>query len=344
MKFLITGGTGFVGSYVVANLSRSGIPLTLLVRPASLQKAREKFRDLKNVDLIAGDFGFSGILQDVDEISQLSKVTDLLHLGALYDLEASETENYLTNVVGTQNLLDFSLQLKNLKNFHHVSTVAVAGSFNGNFKEDFLNVRQTFTNPYAQTKFRAESLVSSWIAPHIRKRIYRLGVVVGDSTTGQISRADGPYYLFKSLKNHPSLWKTLSSLGVLPLPFDSLALIPLIPVDLAASNLTQMVASIRQPEVNQRTYNLVGSQIPVKTILTRGLSEFGIQAKVAAAPKFLFPEKLLGFLGIPLSILDYMYTCIDFDQKNLRADYPDLKEVKFENFSEIFFRWAKNNL
>ncbi len=66
---------------------------------------------------------------------------------------------------------------------HHVSSIAVAGTFRGGvFTEDDFDVAQDLPTPYHQTKFEAELLVRT--VDGLRYRIYRPAVVVGDSKTG----------------------------------------------------------------------------------------------------------------------------------------------------------------
>ena len=77
---------------------------------------------------------------------------------------------------------------------HHVSSIAVAGTYRGEYTEDDFDVAQDLPTPYHQTKFEAELLVRS--EPGLRYRIYRPAVVVGDSRTGEMDKVDGPYYFF----------------------------------------------------------------------------------------------------------------------------------------------------
>ena len=54
------------------------------------------------------------------------------------------------------------------------------------------------THPYFRTKHESERVVREecgrpW-------RVYRPGIVVGDSRTGEIDKVDGPYYFFKLLQ------------------------------------------------------------------------------------------------------------------------------------------------
>ena len=75
-----------------------------------------------------------------------------------------------------------------------MSSIAVAGTFPGEYTEQDFDVAQELPTPYHQTKFEAELLVRS--KPGLRYRVYRPAVVVGDSHTGEMDKVDGPYYFF----------------------------------------------------------------------------------------------------------------------------------------------------
>ena len=54
-------------------------------------------------------------------------------------------------------------------------------------------------HPYFSTKHESEGLVRA--EKRMKWRIYRPGMVVGDSRTGEMDKVDGPYYFFETLKN-----------------------------------------------------------------------------------------------------------------------------------------------
>ena len=99
------------------------------------------------------------------------------------------------NVEGTRAVIALARRLD--ATLHHVSSIAVAGTYRGEYTEDDFDVAQDLPTPYHQTKFEAELLVRS--APGLRYRIYRPAVVVGDSRTGEMDKVDGPYYFFGML-------------------------------------------------------------------------------------------------------------------------------------------------
>jgi NAD(P)-dependent dehydrogenase (short-subunit alcohol dehydrogenase family) len=99
-------------------------------------------------------------------------------------------------VEGTRAVIDLACRLE--ATLHHVSSIAVAGTYRGEFTEDDFDVAQDLPTPYHQTKFEAELLVRS--AAGLRYRVYRPAVVVGDSRTGEMDKIDGPYYFFGLLR------------------------------------------------------------------------------------------------------------------------------------------------
>ena len=82
--------------------------------------------------------------------------------------------------------------------FHHISSIAAAGLYPGVFREDMFDEAEDLDDPYFRTKHDAEALVrKEYTRPY---RIYRPGIVIGDSKTGEIDKIDGPYYFFRLIK------------------------------------------------------------------------------------------------------------------------------------------------
>ena len=119
----------------------------------------------------------------------------MVHCAAIYDITAPESAQWAANVEGTRSVIGLALRLD--ATLHHVSSIAVAGTYRGEYTEDDFDVAQDLPTPYHQTKFEAELLVRS--EPALRYRIYRPAVVVGDSRTGEMDKIDGPYYFFPIL-------------------------------------------------------------------------------------------------------------------------------------------------
>ena len=82
--------------------------------------------------------------------------------------------------------------------FHHVSSIAAAGLYPGIFTEDMFEEAVGLDNPYFRTKHESEGIVRRECK--VPWRVYRPGIVVGDSRTGEIDKIDGPYYFFKLIQ------------------------------------------------------------------------------------------------------------------------------------------------
>jgi thioester reductase-like protein/short-subunit dehydrogenase involved in D-alanine esterification of teichoic acids len=195
MRYVVTGGTGFIGRRVVSRiLSRDDqAEVWVLVRRESLARFEqlaetwgERAKPLVG-DLTAPDLGLSDAT-----LVELGAVDHVVHCGAIYDITADEDAQRAANVDGTRAVIDLALKLD--ATLHHVSSIAVAGTFPGEYTEEDFDVSQVLPTPYHQTKFEAELLVRS--EHRLRYRVYRPAVVVGDSRTGEMDKIDGPYYFF----------------------------------------------------------------------------------------------------------------------------------------------------
>jgi NAD(P)-dependent dehydrogenase (short-subunit alcohol dehydrogenase family) len=90
------------------------------------------------------------------------------------------------------------------RRFHMVSSIAAAGLYKGTFNEDMFDEAEKVDNhPYFQTKHESEAVVREEC--EVPWRVYRPGIVVGHSETGEIDKIDGPYYFFKVLQRARNL-------------------------------------------------------------------------------------------------------------------------------------------
>ena len=160
MRYVVTGGTGFIGKRLVDRLL--ALPDTtavhVLVRRESLGRFErlalswdDRVKPLVG-DLTAPDLGLSDTVLDL-------QVDHLVHCAAVYDIAAAEDRQRAANVDGTRAVIALARRLD--ATLHHVSSIAVAGNYRGVFTEDDFDVAQERPTPYHQTKFEAEMLVRS---------------------------------------------------------------------------------------------------------------------------------------------------------------------------------------
>lgn len=196
MRYVVTGGTAFIGRRVVSRLldTRPDAQVWVLVRRQSLGRFERLAAEWgERAKPLVGELRKLALSDEtLDELGQVDHVVHCAAINHSTDITAGEAEQRAANVAGTRAVIELARRLD--ASFHHLSSIAVAGDFNGEYTEDDFDVGQQLPTPYHRTKFEAEQLVRSALG--LRYRIYRPAVVVGDSRTGEMDKVDGPYYLF----------------------------------------------------------------------------------------------------------------------------------------------------
>lgn len=203
MQYFVTGATGFIGKRLVKKLlERKGAVVHFLIRQESADKVAQlrKYWGVGPTRAIPvhGDLTAKKLGVAADDLRQLKgKVDHFYHLAAVYDLGADEDMQVAVNIDGTRNTVEFAKAI-DAGHFHHVSSIAAAGLYEGVFREDMFEEAEGLEHPYFLTKHESEKIVRRdckrpWT-------VYRPAMVVGDSTTGEMDKIDGPYYFFKLIQ------------------------------------------------------------------------------------------------------------------------------------------------
>ncbi|MCK6420091.1 MAG: SDR family oxidoreductase [Aquabacterium sp.] len=203
MQYFVTGATGFIGKRLVkALLARRGSTVHFLMRPGSEDKLAQLYKfwgvSRSRAIPVAGDLTARKLGVASDELKALKGQIDAVyHLAAVYDLEADEESQVRVNVEGTRNLVEFARAV-DAGHVHHVSSIAAAGLYEGVFREDMFDEAEGLDHPYFMTKHESEKIVRKECK--VPWTVYRPAMVVGDSTTGEADKIDGPYYFFKLIQ------------------------------------------------------------------------------------------------------------------------------------------------
>lgn len=210
--FLVTGGTGFIGSHTAVELLKRGYRVIMLCRSNKNESAQERVNRLldwfqmngndvlSRLEVVEGflhrpDLGLTG-----ETYSYLSETIDeIVHCaGGTSFSEKKREELETANIKNLENLLKLAVSANGkCYYFHHVSSVYVAGKRTGTFEETLVETK-TFHNVYEETKYQGERYVSETFPKEgIRVNIYRPSIVCGNSETGRSTRFNAVYYPVK---------------------------------------------------------------------------------------------------------------------------------------------------
>ena len=164
MKLLVTGGAGFIGSnFILYWLSHHRNDL--IVNLDKLTYAG----NLDNLKSIEHDPSYKFIKGDICDTDLVREIMDgvdtVVHFAAESHVDRSikkPQDFVITNVIGTQVLLDIAVE-KKIKRFHHVSTDEVFGSLDLNSSDKF-NEQTPYNphSPYSASKAASDHLVRAY--------------------------------------------------------------------------------------------------------------------------------------------------------------------------------------
>jgi thioester reductase-like protein/short-subunit dehydrogenase involved in D-alanine esterification of teichoic acids len=350
MRYVVTGGTGFIGRRVVSRLlqTRPDDEVGVLVRRQSLARFERLAAEWGNrAKPLVGDLTEANLGLSAQALAELSSVEHVVHCAAIYDITAGEAEQREANVEGTRRVIGVARQLD--ATLHHVSSIAVAGTYRGEYSEADFDVAQDLPTPYHRTKFEAEQLVRS--EPGLRHRIYRPAVVVGDSHTGEADKIDGPYYFF------PMFGKLAKLPSFTPVLLPDSGRTNIVPVDYVADAIVELMHA---PDRDGETFHLTApTNIGLRGIY-RGIARAaGLPPLRGALPRAVATPVLRARgrakvlrnmaatqLGIPAEVLDVVDLAPTFvcDETRAALRGSGIEPPEFESYAPKLWRYWADHL
>jgi long-chain acyl-CoA synthetase len=266
----LTGSTGFLGSQVARELFKD--PDNIIIALTRGQDQAEAVHRLtrawwdwpelagaigSRVEVIRGDLSLPRLGLASEAYASLARrVTHIIHIAAYLEVDAPLKELRRVNVQGTAGVLELAREVQkrgHLSRFSHVSTAYVAGARKGPIAEEDLMSEAGFWSNYEQSKFEGERLVQA-ARQEFPVSIFRPGMIVGDSRTGEIKTFNTIYFPLR-----------LFLTGKLPLlPVRPDLPVNLVPVDYVARAIASLTF---EPEAAGLTFHLTA---PAEALPTAG--------------------------------------------------------------------------
>ncbi|QKX03873.1 amino acid adenylation domain-containing protein [Aquimarina sp. TRL1] len=265
---LLTGGTGFVGVFILKELLESHQARILcLVRAESSEKGREKIKEgmlryeiweehySSRIEILLGDIGRPLLGLTNDTFESLSKEVDIIYHNAAYmnHLETYD-EMKAANVGGTIEVIKLAAKNR-MKPIHYTSTLGV---FNNEIYNEIKVVDEHQSSEkethyasggYAASKWVAENVIVAARKQGIPCNIYRLGLITGESEKGILDKKQWFYGFLESLLLMKKMFAKEEQLELM-----------ILPVDKAAKALVYLSTRKRN-----QTYHISGDRMPLYT-------------------------------------------------------------------------------
>lgn len=154
MHILVTGGAGYIGSFMTKKLLDIGYKVTVV---DSLEKGHVESID-KRAKFEQGDLKNTSFVENIFRKESFDAV---LHFAGYISVEESTKypqKYYLNNIKGSENLIGAMMQIGKVDKFIFSSTAAVYGNpIKVPVPEDHPKVP---TNPYGKSKLKVEEMLS----------------------------------------------------------------------------------------------------------------------------------------------------------------------------------------
>jgi thioester reductase-like protein len=332
---LLTGGTGFIGPFLIRSLlEQTSAKIYVLVRASDEQQGRQRLRAAMDsmgpcaaglmhgfesrVIPVCGDLGQAklGLKQEVWDFLK-NELDTVFHNGATVNYLLNYDRMRDANVLGTNEVLRLAFEGQP-KSFNYVSTTFVFGwAVKKVLYETDMNVNMELLDfGYSQSKWVAEQVVMDARRHGLATRIFR-PALVSPSVTGGGNNFDIAVRLVAFMVNH--------GIGV-----DALNQVSFVPADLTANNI---VAISTTPGTVNETYHVTRDDYANMLDITRLITNStGRQFEIFSLPDFV-PELIRRCRKE-----DLLFPLLDF----LVGSVDNISAMEFKRYDSSTYQTARN--
>ncbi|MBD2510596.1 non-ribosomal peptide synthase/polyketide synthase [Nostoc muscorum FACHB-395] len=342
---LLTGATGFIGAFLLAELlQQTQADIYCLVRAANLSAGKQRLQETLKAYLLWEESFNSRIIPVLGDLFQpllglgdeqfhfMARKIDLIyHNGALVNHVYPYALLKAANVGGTEEVLRLASQIK-IKPVHFISTVSVFAS-DEYFKLDVvqendpLEHSQGLLGGYTQSKWVAEKIIMMARDRGLPCSIYRLGRITWHSQTGVWNSNDMFYRFIKSCIQLKSAPEMNSTVEITPVDYLTKALI----------HLSQ------QPESLGKAFHLINSDSAPWSQFINCIRSLGYPLQ--QLPYEDWQAELLR--NTQISADNALYSAISLAEDNTSSESNATSSLKFDcqntlnGLADTAIRWPK---
>lgn len=255
-KILVTGGTGFLGSYLMRYLVSYGFK--------NIKAIRRQNSPMDLIDGVKADINWiEGDIMDVPFLEEAMEETDqVYHCAAMVSFQPRDKKRMLEiNDQGTANIVNVALE-KGIEKLIHTSSIAALGRI-----ENTTTIDETATwehndlnSNYAKSKYNAEMQVWRGMAEGLDVGIVNPSLVMGSGFWEQ-----GTSKMFKTLsKNFPYFPK--GGTGMVDVRDVARAMIQLMNSDIKNERIILNDKNLSYKDIFAQIASSMNSKVPTKEI------------------------------------------------------------------------------
>ena len=332
---LLTGATGFLGAHILRELLRHKMNVVCLVRneerlrPA-LKNYFPKEYEYFSYKVVKGDIEEAHFGLTDEEYSTLTQRVDMvIHTAANVHHAGYYSDFERTNVIGTQNVIDFCRDADAV--LQHTSTASVNGGGtvtqsdpNARFNEFNLDIGQNYVqNVYIHSKFKAEERVLLAREQGLKANIFRIGNLTWRMSDGKFQRNAQDSGFLDRVRGLLKISMYSNELAAYPIDFTA--------VDECADAYVRLALHNRVNNI----YNLYNPNVYYLESLCNKML-----LKVKRVPKEVFERSLKERIeDKEIAVLSF-YNAIASSSKNV----PMSNEFTVNELKKLGFKWSKINL